>query len=59
LYRNNLKNRFLASSSLPQNAPPHSRLARGQWSLAPETNFEDSPCQIPDSSGCFGIPTTC
>ncbi len=26
-----------------------------QWSLAPDENFEKPPCQIPDSSGCFGI----
>ncbi len=54
-YQNNLKNRFLAASAFPQNLHAHSRLARGQWSLAPHANFEEPPCQIPDSSSYFGI----
>src|SRR5690242_11351500 len=56
LYRKNLKNRFLAASGLPQNLHSHSGLASRQWSLAPNANFEDPPCQIPDSSSYFGIP---
>ena len=56
IYRNNLKNRFLAASALPQNFDSHSRLALRQWSLAPNQNSEEPPCQIPDSSGYFGIP---
>src|SRR5580704_1601140 len=55
LYRNNLKNRFLTASALPQNFCSHSRLAHAQWSLAPNTNSEEPPGQIPDSSDCFGI----
>jgi len=55
IYRNNLKNRVLAPSALPQNFDAHSRLALRQWSLAPHQNSEELPCQIPDSSGCFGI----
>src|SRR5271154_4444037 len=55
VYRNNLKNRFLAASGLPQNSHSHSGLASRQWSLAPNANSEDPPCQIPDSSSYFGI----
>jgi len=55
IYRNNLKNRVLAASGLPHNFDSHSRLASRQWSLAPIQNSEDPPCQIPDSSSCFGI----
>src|SRR5579862_1513813 len=55
LYRNNLKNRFLTASASPQNFCPHSCLASRQWSFAPDKNFEEPPCQIPDSSSCFGI----
>lgn len=55
LYPNNLKNRFLTASDLPQNFRSHSRLARGQWSLAPNKNSGDPPCQIPDFSNCLGI----
>ena len=53
--QNNLKNRFFAASSLSQNFDAHSSLASRQWSLAPHQNYEEPPCQIPDSSGCFGI----
>jgi hypothetical protein len=49
LYRSNLKNRFLAASALPQNFRSHSCLASRQWSLAPNKNFEEPLCQIPDS----------
>ncbi len=69
LYQNNLKNRFLAAPypkddaslgtpaalALPHNFDSHSRLASRQWSLAPNQNSEEPPCQIPDSSGCFGM----
>ena len=55
LYPNNLKNRFLTSSGLPQNFRSHSRLAARQWSFAPNKNSEDPPCQNPDSSSCLGI----
>jgi exodeoxyribonuclease V beta subunit len=55
LYRNNLKNRFLATSALPHNFNSHSRLASGQWSLAPNQNSEEPPCQNSDSSDYFGI----
>src|SRR6202035_5630843 len=55
LYRNNLKNRFLIASAFPQNFCLRSCLVHAQWSLAPDENFEKPPCQIPDSSGCFGI----
>ena len=55
LYRNNLKNRFLSASALPHNFRSHSRLGLGQWSLAPNKNFEEPSCQIPDPSSYFGI----
>ncbi len=55
LYRNNLKNRFLAASAFSQNSHAHLCLASRQWSLAPHENFEEPSCQTPDSSGCFGI----
>src|SRR5579862_6190994 len=55
VYRNNLKNRFLTASAFSQNSHPRSRLVHAQWSLAPNENFEKPPCQIPDSSDCFGI----
>ena len=55
LYRNNLKNRFLAASDRTQNFHSHSRLASRQWALAPNENFESPSCQIPDSSDYFGI----
>ncbi len=32
-----------------QNSHSHSRLALGQWSLAPYANFEEPSCQISDS----------
>jgi len=50
-----MKNRVLAASGLPHNFDSHSRLASRQWSLAPIQNSGDPPCQIPDSSSCFGI----
>ena len=46
LYRNNLKNRFLTASALPENSRLHSALASGQWSLAPAKNFEAPSCTI-------------
>jgi predicted GH43/DUF377 family glycosyl hydrolase len=55
IYTNNLKNRFLTSSALPQNFRLHSRLAYQQWSLAPDENSEEPPCQTPDSSSCLCI----
>src|ERR1700719_3098743 len=55
LYTNNLKNRFLTASSLPQHFCSHLRLASRQWSLAPNKNSEDPSCQIPDSSSCLCI----
>jgi hypothetical protein len=55
LYRNNLKNRFLTTSALPHNFRSHSSLGLRQWSYPPNENFGAPPCQIPDSSGCFGI----
>ncbi len=55
VYRNNLKDRFLAASAFPQNSHTHSCLASRQWSLAPHENFEEPSCQNPDSSGCFGM----
>jgi hypothetical protein len=55
LYRNNLKNRFLTVSGLPQDSRSHSGLASRQWSLSPNANPEAPPCQNPDSSSCFGI----
>jgi hypothetical protein len=55
LYPNNLKNRFLAASAFPHNFRSHSRLAYRQWSLAPNKNSEEPPCQNSDSSGCLGI----
>ncbi|MBI5272563.1 MAG: UTP--glucose-1-phosphate uridylyltransferase [Chlamydiia bacterium] len=54
-YRNDLQNRFLAASGLPQNSQAHSGLAFRQGSLAPHTKPEDLPCQNPDSSSRFGI----
>ncbi len=44
-----------AALALPHNFDSHSRLASRQWSLAPNQNSEEPPCQILDSSGCFGI----
>jgi ankyrin repeat protein len=58
LYRNDLKNRFLTASAFSQNSPLRSRLVHAQWSLAPDENFEKPSCQIPDSSGRFGITST-
>lgn len=55
LCRNNLNNRVFAASALPQNSDLHSRLALKQWSLAPDQNFEEPSCKIPDSLSCFGI----
>jgi hypothetical protein len=55
LYRNNLKNRFLAASAWQHILGLHSRLAYRQWSLAPDSKSAPLPCQIPDSSSCFGI----
>ncbi len=55
VYQNNLKNQFLAASVLPSNSHAHSCLASQQWSLAPHANLKEPPCQIPDSSGYFGI----
>src|SRR5579862_2181211 len=55
LYRNNLKNRFLAASDFPHNLHSYSGLAVRQWSLAPNANSEDPPCQNSDSSSYFGI----
>ncbi len=55
LYQNYLKNRFLAALALLHNFDPHSRLASRQWSLLPDQNYEEPPCQNPDSSSSFGI----
>lgn len=55
LYRNNLKNQFLAASAFPRDSDPHLRLAYRQWSLAPYQNGVELPCQNPDSSSYFGI----
>lgn len=55
LYPNNMKNRFLAASALPQNSHLHSRLAHKRGPLAPDENFEAPLCQSPDSSYCLGI----
>jgi|GEM_PF-5075128 len=58
---------FFISPSLkfiPEKIPSHkrqatvnfrSRLARRQWSLVPNANVEDPPCQEVNSSGYFGI----
>ncbi len=42
LYRNNLKNRFLAALVLPSNSHAHSYLASRQWSLAPHANLKEN-----------------
>jgi hypothetical protein len=55
VYRNNLKNQFLTASAFPQNFDSHSRLASRQWSLAPNQNSEEPPCQNSNSSSYFGI----
>ncbi|HLB52862.1 MAG TPA: hypothetical protein VJK48_04065 [Chlamydiales bacterium] len=56
LYRNNMKNRFPAASAFPRNSFLHLGPVPRQCSLAPEKNFGEPPCRIPDSSSCFGIP---
>ncbi|MDP1608739.1 MAG: inverse autotransporter beta domain-containing protein [Chlamydiales bacterium] len=55
LYRNNLKNQFLAASALPQNFCLRSHLASGNGRLLQTKNSEEPLCQNPDSSGYFGI----
>jgi hypothetical protein len=55
LYRNNLKNRFLAASAFRSVLLLARALPLGQWSLVPDQNGAELPGQNPDSSGCFGI----
>jgi hypothetical protein len=55
LYRNNLENPVLTASVFSQNSPLRARLVHAKWSLTPDENFGKPPCQIPDSSGYFGI----
>ena len=58
VYRNNLKNRFLTSSALPHNFCFRSCLALGNGHSLQTKNSDWLPCQIPDSSDCFGIHIT-
>ena len=55
VYPRNLKNCFLTPSALPQNFCLHSCLGLWQWSLAPDKNSEEPPCQIPNFSSFLGI----
>ena len=55
IYRNNLKNRFLAVSALPQIFCLRSCLASSNGHSLQTKNSEEPPCQNPDSSSCFGI----
>jgi hypothetical protein len=52
---NNSKNRFLTSSSLPQDSRSHSRLASRQGPLAPNKNSEEPPGQNSNSSSCLDL----
>ncbi|HSX38735.1 MAG TPA: hypothetical protein VLE95_07915 [Chlamydiales bacterium] len=57
LYRNNLKNRFLTTSAWQHFFCLRSRLAIGNGRSLQTQKTAPPPCQIPDSSGCFGIDT--
>ncbi len=56
VYRNNLKNRFLAVSAWQHILGLHSPLAIRQWWLAPDAKICAASLPKTDSSGYFGIP---
>ena len=54
LYRNNLKNREFGKEA-PQNFDLEQATIAGRQGASENQNSEAPPCQIPNSSGCFGI----